>query len=199
MADKTDQPKKSWFKRHKILTVVLGIVVVIVLVNMGSGSDKSSNTASNDSAQNTASNEAPAEEETLAKIGEPARDGKFEFVVKGIECGQAAVGSNQYLTATASGQFCSLNMSVQNIGDKSQTMFADNQKLLNASGQEYSYDSTATIYAAPDSSKSSWYSDINPGVTVEGTIVFDIPKDQTPTVAELHDSMASNGINVSLQ
>ena len=79
-----------------------------------------------------------------------------------------------------------------------QSLFSDNQYLFNASGQKYSADSTATTYAAPEDSD-TWYSEINPGNSVEGAIVFDIPKDQTPTSAELHDSAFSDGIKVNLK
>jgi hypothetical protein len=34
---------------------------------------------------------------------------------------------------------------------------------------------------------------------VTGDIIFDIPKDQTPVTAELHDSAFSGGVKVSLQ
>lgn len=54
-----------------------------------------------------------------------------------------------------------------------------------------------TAYAAPQGS--TWYSDINPGNSVEGVIVFDVAKDVTPAIAELHDSSFSNGVKVALQ
>jgi hypothetical protein len=77
-------------------------------------------------------------------------------------------------------------------------LFSSNQKLLNADGKQYSADDTATMYASSDGS-GSWYNNINPGNSVEGTIVFDIPKDQTPVTAELHDSAFSGGVKVNLQ
>ncbi len=72
-----------------------------------------------------------------------------------------------------------------------------NQKLFNAASQEYSADDTATMYNSTDTA-STWYNDINPGNSVSGVIVFDLPKDQTPVSAELHDSAFSNGVKVNL-
>lgn len=188
MADKEN--KKNWFARHKVLTVILAIIVIGVIASAAGGGSKSGNTKTTDSTSKTTDKAA-----ATAKIGEAARDGKFEFVVKSIQCGQASVGSNQYLTKTAQGQYCLLAVSVKNIGNEKQSLFSANQKLLNGK-VEYSADDTATLYAAPQGS--SWYSDINPGNSVEGTIVFDVPKDVTPTVAELHDSAYSGGVKVSL-
>jgi hypothetical protein len=101
------------------------------------------------------------------------------------------------VSATAQGQFCRLNVTVKNIADQSQSLDSDSQYLFNAKGQKYSSDSTATLYAAPDSS--SWYTDINPGNSVTGDIIFDIPKDQVPATAEMHDSAFSGGVSVGLQ
>jgi len=182
----------NWFGRHKILTVVLGFIVIAIIGSAASGGDKSGTPSSNGSAANS---KADTKAQAI-KIGEAARDGKFEFIAKSLECGVMSVGSNQYLTKTPQGQFCLLSISVKNIGNEKQSLFSSNQKLLNG-GTEYSADDTATIYAAP--SGSSWYSDINPGNSVEGKIVFDVPKDVTPTTAELHDSAYSGGVEVNLQ
>jgi len=185
--------KANWFKRHKILTIILAFVAIGIVASAAGGGSKSSTSSGGDNKQD-AKTKAKAE---TAKIGAAVRDGKFEFVVKSIKCGESSVGTNQYLTKTAQGQYCLLSVSVKNIGNEKQSLFSANQKLLDAASKEYSADDTATLYAAPQGS--SWYSDINPGNSVEGTIVFDVPKDVTPTVAELHDSAYSGGTKVSLQ
>ncbi len=186
MADKSN---KNWFARHKVLTVILGFIVLGIVVS-AAGGGKTSTT--NKSSSNSSSSKAE-----LAKVGQAANDGKFEFTVKSVECGKASVGTNQYLTKTAQGQYCLLNVSVKNVGDQAQSLLSSNQYLLNASGQKYSADDTATMYNTPNGS--SWYNDINPGNSVEGAIVFDVPKDQTPVTAELHDSAFSGGVKVTLQ
>lgn len=184
--------KKSWFARHKIMTVILAFIAIGVIASAAGGGSKP--TGNN---QSSSSSKSDSKQPTAIKVGEAARDGKFEFTVKSIECGKPSVGTNQYLTKTAQGQYCLLNVSVKNIGDEKQSLFSANQKLLDAANKEYSADDTATLYAAPQGS--SWYSDINPGNSVEGQIVFDVPKDVTPTTAELHDSAYSGGVKVSLQ
>jgi len=183
----------NWFKKHKILTVI-GVIVLLAIIGGAAGGGSDTNTAkSNDSKTETSKADDKA---TVAKIGEAANDGKFEFVVKGIECGKTSVGG-QYLTKTPQGQYCLLSVTVKNIGDEAQSLFSSNQKLFNAQGQQYAADDTATAYAAPEGS--TWYSNINPGNSVDGTIVFDLPKDQAPVSAELHDSSMSGGVKVNLQ
>jgi len=166
------QKDGNWFKRHKILTVVLAFLVIAIAAS-ASGGNKTNTKTSTSSGETKTSNKTAA----LAKVGETARDGKFEFIVKSVECGKPSVGTNQYLTKTAQGQYCLLNVTVKNIGNEKQSLFSANQKLLDTANKEYSADDTATIYAAPEGS--TWYSDINPGNSVEGSIVFDVPKDVT--------------------
>jgi hypothetical protein len=181
----------NWFKRHKVLTVVGGIIVIAIIASASGGGKKGANTSST-SDSTTKTSATP-----IAKIGQAARDGKFEFVVKGVKCGETSVSAaGGYLSKTAQGQYCLVDISVKNIGDKQQLFLESDQKLLNANGVEYSADSTATLYNSNNSDV--FVSEINPGNTVEGTIVYDIPKDQTPATAELHDSSLSNGVKISL-
>lgn len=183
----------KWFKKHKILTVI-GIIVLLAIIGGAAGGNKSNNNTANNGSGVTNSEDKAA---TVAKLNEPARDGKFEFIVKGVECGKTTIGANQYLTKNAQGQFCLMTISVKNIGDKAQGFFGTNQKLLNAQNQQYAADDAAGVYI--DQSYSTLFSNINPGNSVEGVIVFDIPKDQTPVSAELHDSSFSNGVKINLQ
>jgi len=67
------------------------------------------------------------------------------------------------------------------------------QFVYDSSGRKYSADSTAGMYANGDSNV--FYNDINPGNTVHGVIVFDMPRGVTPVRAVLHDSLFSNGVS----
>lgn len=184
------QSKKNWFKNHKILTAIIAIVLIGAIGGASGGSKKSGSTTSTPTDTNT------TETASVAKIGEPVRDGKFEFVVKSVTCGKSSVGTNQYLTKEAQGQFCLMDLTVKNIGDQQQLFAESAQKLLNADGMQYSSDSVASLYNSNNSD--TWLNQINPGNSVQGVIVFDIPKDQVPASAELHDSVYSGGVKVGL-
>ncbi len=185
----SDNTKKNWFARHKVLSVILGLIVLGIIGSAVGGGNKTGNTP-------TTSKSSTEKKAATAKIGEAANDGKFEFTVSSVECGKTSVGTNQYLTKQAQGQFCLLSVTVKNIGNEKQSLFSANQYLYNASNQKFSADDTATLYASPNGN--SWYNDINPGNSVSGIIVFDLPKDQKPTSAELHDSAFSGGVKVEL-
>lgn len=181
-----------------MLTVILAFAVVgIIGAAAGGGGNKTNtNTDNSNGSGVTKSEDKPA---TTAKLNEAARDGKFEFTVKSVACGKVEVVSPETdaLRQKAQGQYCLMTLSVKNIGNEQQYFSVSDQKLLNSSGQQYTADSTATLYNGGNSQP--LLAQINPGNSVEGALVFDIPKDQTPITAELHDSAFSGGVKVNLQ
>jgi hypothetical protein len=202
-AGKAKKPiyKRVWF-------IVLAVIVVLgIASNLGGGSDESTTEASASGADAAVASDtaAPAAEQPAEQsaeeesanpgIGEPAADGKFNFVVNGVDCSATQLG-DQYFGTTAQGQFCIVDVTITNIGNKAQSFFGDNATLFNAAGQEFSADTEAAIYL-PDSS--SLYEEINPGNTLNSKVVFDVPAGTAPTSIELHDSAFSGGITVDLQ
>jgi uncharacterized protein DUF4352 len=186
--------KKKWYKRWWIWLIAIILLIIVV----SASSSNSSNTKTGGNAKSASSSQASKKAAPTYKIGQPADDGKFEFTVTSIKCGNPSVAdSTGYITKTAQGQYCLLNLSVKNIGNEAQTLDSMSQYLFNANNQKYSSDDEATIDINPSSG--TFLNDINPGNTVNGTVVFDIPKDQTPVTAELHDSTYSNGVKISLQ
>lgn len=183
----------SWFGRHKILTVIGTLVLLAIIGSALGGGDKTNTATSNSSAKSSAT---PKPAATMAKVGQSANDGKFAFTVNSIKCDQASVGS-EYSTKTAQGQYCLLNISANNIGNESQTLDSSNQFLYNSKGQKYSADSEASYDA--NTSGSTFLQQINPGNSVTGLVVFDLPKGVSPISAELHDSAFSSGVKVNLQ
>lgn len=213
--------QRSWFARNKALSVVLGIVLVVMVccggfVVLAAGGDTASSasdtaTSSTDEATESAAGSSTSQEEAPPQksaskgaepkkasapgIGSPARDGKFEFTVTKVEKGVQQVGS-EFFNETADGQFVLVHITVKNIGDESQTLFDSEQKLKDAQGRSFSTDSSAAI-AMEDNDV--WLNEINPGNTASGTLVYDMPADAQPTEIELHDSMFSGGVTVSLK
>jgi len=67
------------------------------------------------------------------------------------------------------------------------------KKLLNAEGQQFSPDSTATLY-----NSDVFLAQINPGNSVQGVLVFDVPAGAKITAAQMHDSAFSGGVRINL-
>jgi hypothetical protein len=112
-----------------------------------------------------------------------------------VECGIDQVGSD-VLNKKAQGQFCMVYVTVKNIGNEARTFTSGNQNAYNAAGQKYAADSAAGIYLEEGSR--AFLEDINPGNSVNGIIVFDIPKDAKIVKVELHDSAFSGGVVINV-
>lgn len=151
---------------------------------------------------------APSEQESkqskmpVKAIGQPAEDAGFRFVVNSLKCGEKRISYNDGLiehVADAQGQFCRLNITVTNSGNTANSIRAYNQHVLNAQGQKYDHDAGATGRAAQYILGHPFDDDINPGNSITGDIVFDVPADVMPTMAELHGDSDSLGARINLQ
>ncbi|HEX2416981.1 MAG TPA: DUF4352 domain-containing protein [Micromonosporaceae bacterium] len=167
------------------MRILAGAAALGVALACGSGGDESTDGTSGGDAEQQA---------VVAKMGEKARDGKFEFVVTKVDRGKTKIG-NQYLSTKAQGEFVLIHVTVRNISKEPQTFSGEAQKLF-ADGAEHTADTEAAIYLGEES-QSIW-EEINPGNTVKGIVVFDIKKGAELERLELHDSVLSGGVEVRL-
>lgn len=178
--------KKNWFLRHKVITGVLVLAAVGVAASSGDSTDPTAPAA----AGGTGSGTSTTTEDKVLGIGDAARDGKFEFTVKKVAYSSRSVG-NEYLSKSPQGQYLIVTLAVENVGDKPQTLFDDNQYAY-VGERKYSADGEAAIFGGSD----AWLADINPGNSVTGTVYFDLPKGAKADTLELHDSAFSGGVDV---
>ena len=123
------------------------------------------------------------------------RDGKFEFVVHSMECGQSRVG-NQFIHADAKGQYCVVTVTVRNIGTESQRFADGYQQAIGPDGTRYAADTGAGVIA--NGSGDAVWNVVNPGIELTARIVYDIPTTATITQLRLHDSGLSGGVTVTV-
>ncbi len=185
--------QKSWPARHKILTGIGALVVAVVGITVanGGGSDTPSTTTSDTASVAPAPDKAAPDAKT-AGLNKAVRDGKFEFTVNDVKCGVKSVGPEGF-AEKAQGQFCLVNMKVSNIGDEAQMLDGSSQFAFDADGKKFSSSTSAAIYIEDNN---TFLNEINPGNSVEGTVVFDVPKTVKIVKLELHDSPFSDGVAV---
>jgi len=187
------------------------VVVAIATATSGGGSDdpgaapaggSGGTTGGQDAAEQPAAEEPAAEqpaaeqpaEPQTAGLGTPVRDGKFEFTVTAVEPGVARLGDDLF-GQDAQGQYVLVHLTVTNIGDEAQYFDGSSQKAFDAQGREFSADTAAAVHLGD---ANSFLNQINPGNTVSGTVVFDVPADAALTSLALHDSPFSGGVEVAL-
>jgi hypothetical protein len=184
-------------KRRRWLWVGLAVLVVIsfcaVLGAIGNfaGDDPATPAAQAPAAAGDTAGKPQAKPKPKAKqapgLNTAVRDGKFEFVVTGVDCSKSTLG-HDFLTKKAQGKFCVVSLSVRNIGKEAQMFAGFSQKAFDSAGAEFTNDGNETFL-----------NEINPGNQVKGRVVFDVPKATTLTSLELHDSAFSSGVKVSLR
>ncbi|WP_369373022.1 DUF4352 domain-containing protein [Promicromonospora sp. Populi] len=202
--------KVVWATVLSGIALLIGILVTSAIASSGLGSGDAAPAAVVGSTPNAtevdepgsgpkstdepADEPSPEEEPKVAGLGDPVRDGKFEFTVTKIEADVAQIG-DEYLGKKAQGQFLLVHLKVENIGDEAQTFFGDNLTAFDADGREFSADTEAAFYL---DESNSFINEINPGNATDGIVVFDVPKDTKITTLELHDSFFSNGVTVAV-
>ena len=135
---------------------------------------------------------APTLENQAWSVGQPVRDGNFEFVVSGIERAPL-VADPEFpdLQKTAAGEYVFVKMKVTNVGTEPQTFFASFNTLSDGT-TDYQADDEAWIYLG------NTLADLNPGDSIDTAVVFDVPVGTDPQSVELHDGPFSEGVTVGL-
>lgn len=170
------------------MIVILIIVVVAVSVSGSGGGGGDQQQADAQGAGSDASGEA-------AGKGEAVKDGKFTFTVVSTSS-RTHVGDSM-LGKKAQGKYFVVKVKVRNHGDEPQGLTDTAQELYGPGGKKYAADSEAAIYA--NEQNEVLYNDINPGNTVKGLLLFDVPKHFKPAKIVLHDSPFSAGVTVNLK
>jgi Domain of unknown function (DUF4352) len=194
--------------------IALTVLLLIIVISGLSGDGDEATTASEPVAEEPeapAAEVAPAEEEAAppeeqapepeaapaAGIGTPVRDGQFEFVVTGIENVGTEIGDPQFMSETAQGEYLIVRVDITNIGDEPRMFDASTQYLYDAESSRY--DASSDAYLLDDFDK-AFLEEINPGNTVTAApLLYDVPSGFVPASIELHDSLLSGGVTVTLQ
>lgn len=197
----------NWWQRRetwqKVLLIVGGVFLVLAVAgsiagesetpDQGASDTTPADSESRDVTTSTAAETTTTTEAGLPRIGDPVRDGQFEFVVTGLEAPGAIYQPEGLLKDEANGAWLVIYVTVENVGDREQAFLAGNQKIL-WDGKEYGGEGFTW--------NGTNVEDLNPGVALEATLMFDVP-DGFPnlgagTILELHDSAFSGGVSVSL-
>ena len=180
---------RPWFKKKRI--IIPAVILLLIIAKAATGGSPA-----NTGSDTNSSSSSGSQEQAMAKIGDDATDGSLKFNVSDVNCGRERIG-NDVIGTKAQGQFCLITLSIENIGTEAQTLYADSQKLFDAKGREFSPDTTAALYLGSDAS--TIFEEINPGNTLNGVLIYDVPKNVSLDKIKLYESMFSGGVEVSLK
>ena len=136
---------------------------------------------------------ATGAEESGPGVGDPAVDGQFTFVVESFECDQSEI-ENGIFKQTANGEFCLLDLTVTNTGDQGRHFLAGVQGLFSYGGGRQTPSNEATLILNAEAINE----EVNPGLSISATVVFDIADPDEIEFAHLKDAPLSQGVKVRL-
>lgn len=173
--------QRNWFMRHKIITFFGAIILLGLIGNaLGGGEDSTTDTVSDKQ-----TNEKATEEKVYA-IGDAVQSDNLEITITNFE-EKSSVG-NQYLNKEVSegGTYVAIQYKMKNISNEPVGMFDyPTLNLVDEQGNKYDPDIDASTNYAVETGidNSKILSDLNPGITVTDTEVYEISKEMFSTGA----------------
>lgn len=177
--------KKWWF----------WLIVVIVVIGVSGNNDESKPSSSNQSDSGTSDNTQQQDEvtEKLYSIGENVVVGNLEFVVNNFEETTEITSDNMFIdSVTTQGKLVVIDMTVKNNDKESRTIDSTMFKLIDDQGREFDALNSAELMMILDD-VNIFLKQVNPGLSLEGTFVFEIPADVESYSLELASGVAFAG------
>lgn len=170
--------QRNWFMRHKIMTFFLAIIIIGVIGSVAGGGEEA---ATKTTASPQSDKKEQAAKETVYKTGEAVEVDKAEVTVIKFE-EKSVIGDPDFLGKEASegATLVGVQYKLKNASDKPMGMFDQPViNLVDEKGTKYDSDIDASsAYAVEtDIDNSKILSDLNPGITVTGTTVYEISKE----------------------
>lgn len=194
--------KKNWFARHKILTGILAVFLFLIVIGMiGSGGSSSSPSSSNSTGGSSDSGTSTASEKTttesVAKVGESVTDKDLDFVVTDITTAKTL--GNSFTKKDAQGTFQVITLKITNQGKETKTIDSSMFQLTDSEGR--TFDRSVEGQSAKGFGEGNvdlFLQQVQPGLSVTGDIVFDIPDSATGLQLIVKGSVFSSGKKIDL-
>lgn len=176
-----------------IVSLILGIIIMVGIFNIIgtiTGSSKSSTTATTNagSTQNT--------QVETANIGDTVTDGTLAFTVNSMTTAQTL---GDYDVKTAQGMYYILTVKIQNNGKETQTINASDFSVVDSQGRKYDYSTDGqTAMEETDGTTDFFLQQVQPGLSVTGKIVFDVPASATGLKLMAQGDLFSNPVSINL-
>lgn len=187
--------------------ILLAIVVAVVFVTINKNDatvTTAQTTSSTTSSESTTSSSSETTSETTDQSSTPqtttppppgaqGADGDYSFSVTGIETGDTITSNvSDSVESTAEGIFYVVHLNVANTGSSSLTFVATFQT-LNAAGQTFPLDDTATAFLG------GTVATIEPGASADTSLVYDVPVGTQPDSILLKADPSTAGVELPLK
>ncbi len=157
----------------KILKWGVIAFVIIMIIGAISGGGKGSNTNNSGTTQNGAK-----KEDAVAKLNDTVTDKDLAFTATGVTTAKS-LGSS-YTKKDAQGTFYVVTLNVKNVGKETVTIDSSMIKITDSQGRKFDRSIEGQTAKGLSQGKIDMFlQQVQPGLSVTGDIVFDLPDDAT--------------------
>lgn len=164
---------KPFYKKWWVWGIAL---IVIIAVSSNLGNKSGTNNATNSST--TAANSSDIQ--TMYSVGETITTDKFEITINNIQTKESVGGEYFSTDASDGGIYVCVDFEYKNISNQPISSFSCPKiKLKDSNGVTYESDINATAYYSTETNPDNKaLSDLNPGIKVSDSDVFEISKEE---------------------
>jgi hypothetical protein len=170
--------QRNWFMRHKIMTFIGAIILIVIIASIASSGDDSSTSTDGESK----STQTSGKKDTVYKVGDVIKTDQLEVTVsKFEEKDQIGDPANLGKKASEGGTLVAIQYKMKNVSDKPVGMFDyPTLNLIDEKGTKYKSDIDASSAYAVDTGidNSKIMSDLNPDISVTDTQVYEVSKEK---------------------
>ena len=159
--------KKPLLKRWWFWAIAVFVLIIIVSVS-GGESPSTDSTGSSDTRSS-----APAQ--TAFGVGDEATVGDLTYKVNSSS-EKSSVGSSAF-AKTTEGKFVIVNVTVRNNANETKTIDSSLFKMKDGAGREFDYSTEGNTAHMLSGGEDFFLQQVQPGLTVTGEIVFEVPAD----------------------
>ncbi|MCA1691297.1 MAG: DUF4352 domain-containing protein [Actinobacteria bacterium] len=185
-----------------IAPLVIGVVLLAVLglPRLLSGSSDSSDPDNGESPilDDAPRITAPEGRARFGSVGQEVRDENLGFVVSAFGCGPTEIPTPNGVRI-AQGRFCLLTVTVSNFGRSPVPFLGPAQALLDGQNRTYGPDERATQAHPVNAGRDPTSALINPSNELQAVLVFDVPPEVEPQLANLRANPGGPGALVRLR
>ncbi len=178
---------RNWFMRHKLVSGVVGLVLVLsVAAALVPGSDT-----------DDADSDDTAQASKTAAIGDAVTDKDLQFTVLEVTTPDS-VGEDPF-AKKPQGKFYVVKVKIENVSKETQTITNGSFSMTDSQNRTYetSSDGQAALMLS-DESNDIFVEEIQPSLSIEGKVVFDVPADAADLTLIAKGSIFSDGVKIKL-
>lgn len=176
----------------------IGFIVLIVLGLIAGSGDESPDTSNQDATRTTSATKTMEKTETIAGLNEGVTDKNLTFTVLSVDT--ASTLGNQYLAKDAQGLFHIVKVKIENNGKETVSFDSSMAKIVDDQGREFdrSIDGQSA-QGLSDGSVDLFLQQVQPGLSVTGDLVFDLPEGIESAHLVLKGGYFSEGVKVKIK